>query len=121
MAAPLSPRATGWTSPAYRPEISAAKGKPIFEVRIDEIGPVRRRPGIGIFSGNEQKTARERVICIFAGFRKGALIPPIELVGAPPGRPYGYKLTNGTHRLYCSLAAGFTHVPAIQGFDITNA
>jgi hypothetical protein len=82
-------------SPAYRPEISAAKGKPIFEVRIDEIGPVRRRPGIGIFSGNEQKTARERVICIFAGFRKGALIPPIELVGAPPGHPHGDRDANG--------------------------
>jgi hypothetical protein len=46
-------------------------------------------------------------------------IPPIELVGTPAGSLFRYKLTAGTHRLYCSLAAGFTHVPAVEGIDIT--
>jgi hypothetical protein len=46
-------------------------------------------------------------------------IPPIELVDTPAGSLFRYKLTAGTHRLYCSLAAGFTHVPAVEGIDIT--
>jgi hypothetical protein len=104
---------------AYRVDLGAAKGEGAFEARIEEIEPVRRKPGVGIFNTNETKTARERVVCILTGFRTGAAIPPIELVDAAPGSGFRYKLTAGTHRLYCSFAAGFTHVPAVQGFDIT--
>jgi G:T-mismatch repair DNA endonuclease (very short patch repair protein) len=46
-------------------------------------------------------------------------IPPVEIVEMPVGGPHHHKLTAGVHRLYCSLAAGFTHVPTIEGFDIT--
>jgi hypothetical protein len=104
---------------AYRVDLGAAKGEKVFEARMDEIEPVRRKPGVGIFNTNETKTARQRVVCILSGFRTGAAIPPIELVDAPSGDRFRYKLTAGTHRLYCSLAAGFTHVPAVEGFDIT--
>jgi hypothetical protein len=104
---------------AYRVDLSAAKGRTVFEVPIDEIGPVRRKPSVGIFNKNDRKTARERVLCILNGFRTNAAIPPIELVDTPAGSPFRYKLTAGTHRLYCSLAAGFSHVPAVEGFDIT--
>jgi hypothetical protein len=108
--------ATGGT---YRVDLGATKAEAVFEARIDEIGPVRRNPGVGIFNSNETKTARERVVCILKGFRKGAAIPPVELVDAPAGSPFRYKLVAGTHRLYCSLAAGFSHVPAFEGLDIT--
>jgi hypothetical protein len=104
---------------AYRVDLDAAKGGAVFEARIDEIGPVRRKPGVGIFNKNEIKTARERALCILKGFRTDAAIPPIELVGAPAGSPFRYKLVAGTHRLYCSLAARFSHVPAVEGLDIT--
>src|SRR6266852_6251262 len=104
---------------AYRVDLTAAKDQAVVEARIDEIGPIRRRPGVGIFNNNEVKTARERVLCILKGFRTGAAIPPVELVDAPAGSPFRYKLVAGTHRLYCSLAAGFSHVPAVEGFDIT--
>jgi hypothetical protein len=104
---------------AYRVDIAGAKGQRIFEARIDEVGPVRRKPGVGIFNKNEELTARERVQRILNGFQSNAAIPPIELVDAPAGSPFRYMLTAGTHRLYCSLAAGFTHVPAVEGFDIT--
>jgi hypothetical protein len=104
---------------AYRVDLAAAKGQRVFEARIDEIGPVRRKPGIGIFNTDATKTARERVVCILTGFRTGAAIPPVELVDAPPGSSFLYKLTAGTHRLYCSLAASFSHVPAVERFDIT--
>lgn len=72
---------------AYRVDLPAAKGQAVFEARIDEIGPVRRNPGVGIFHKNEIKIR--------------------------------YKLTAGTHRLYCSIAAGFSRVPAVEGLDIT--
>jgi len=104
---------------AYRSNSHAAKGQAIVEVSITDIGPVRRKPGVGIFNNNQEKTARERVISILSGFRIGTAIPPIEIVDAPAGSAFRYKLTAGTHRLYCSLAAGFIHAPAVEGFDIT--
>jgi hypothetical protein len=104
---------------AYRVDRSAPKGQRVFEARIDDIGPVLRHFGVGIFNNNEEMTARERVLRILNGFRTGVAIPPIELLDMPAGSPFRYKLTAGTHRLYCSLAAGFTHVPAMEGFDIT--
>lgn len=73
----------------YRVDLNSAKGQMVFEARIDEIGPVRRAPGIGIFNNNEEKTARERVVCILTGFRTGATIPPIELVNTPRAAPFG--------------------------------
>ncbi|MFY9900738.1 MAG: hypothetical protein WAK67_23555 [Xanthobacteraceae bacterium] len=108
------------TARAYRADSNAAEGRLVFEVRIGDIGPVGRKLGVGIFNNNKEKTARERVVSILTGFRKGAAIPPIELVDAPSGSPFRYKLTAGTHRLYCALAVGFSHVPAVEGFDITD-
>jgi len=73
-------------SRAYRVDVAGAKGQRIFEARIDEVGPVRRNPGIGIVNKNEELTAREQVLRILNGFRSNAAIPPIELVDAPAAR-----------------------------------
>jgi hypothetical protein len=89
----------------------------IFEVSIKDVGPARRSPGVGIFNDGEEGTARTRAIRILRGFRLGEAIPPVELVEGKPEYGHRYKLTNGVHRLYCSLAVGFTHVPAVEGFD----
>jgi hypothetical protein len=105
---------------AYRVDQAAANGQRVFEARIAEIGPVRRNPGVGTFNDNDEMAARERVLRILNGFRGGVDIPPVELVNMPAGSPFRYKLTAGTHRLYCSLAVGFSHVPAIEGFDIAR-
>jgi hypothetical protein len=96
------------------------RGRRIFQVDIRDIAPVRRAPGIPIFNDSHDTglTARERVVAILDGFRDGAVIPPVEVVTAEEGSPQSFKLTHGAHRLYCSLAAGFTHVPAVIGFDI---
>jgi hypothetical protein len=102
----------------YCVNIEAAKGKEIFIVKIDEVGPVRRKPGVGIFNTNVEATAKDRVISILAGFRNGAAIPPVEVVLEPKGSKFPYRLVHGAHRFYCSLAAGFSHVPAVKGFDI---
>jgi hypothetical protein len=89
---------------------------PIVEVSIADICPVHR--SVGVFRASEDGIpARERVVKILRGFRLGELIPPVEVVKCNSGSSYAYRLTNGTHRLYCSLGAGFTHVPAVQPSD----
>lgn len=104
---------------AYRVDAAMVGTQKLFHVKIDDIAPVQRNPGVGIFNNNEKLTARERVVSILRDFRNDAALYPIEAVDVPAGGPYRYKLTHGVHRLYCSLAAGFTHVPVVEGFDIT--
>lgn len=103
----------------FRPDLEAVKGETVFEARIDEVAPLRRNPGVGIFNNNEEATARERVVRLLKGFRNGDAIPPVELVPDAAFEGCRYKITHGSHRFYCSLAAGFSYVPAIIGFDIT--
>ena len=102
-------------SKAYH--LDTLEKREIHEVRIEDVGPVCRNPGTGIFSDSaDEGPARERVVRILRGFRLGEAIPPVEIVSDQSGL-HRYKLVNGTHRFYCSLAAGFTHVPAVEGFD----
>ncbi|MFL6311905.1 MAG: hypothetical protein ACJ71W_07345 [Terriglobales bacterium] len=66
-------------------------------------------------------TAKDRVLKILRGFLANEAIPPVEVVELlPPVAPYRYKLTNGTHRFYLSIAAGFRQIPAVDGFDINS-
>lgn len=104
-------------SSAYRADLSFSKnGEPILEVRISDVGPVHRP--VGVFRDSEEGiSAQERVLRILRGFRLVEAIPPVRVVECESRSPHRYKLTDGTHRLYCSLAAGFTHVPAMKGFD----
>jgi hypothetical protein len=94
----------------------------VREVLIKDVGPVRRNPGVGIFNDSEEEggSARERVVRILRGFRFDNAIPPVEIVEGEAGKPSRYKLVHGAHRLYCSLAAGFKCVPAIEGFDVNR-
>jgi hypothetical protein len=103
----------------FRPDLGAVGTEVVFEARIEEVAPLRRNPGVGIFNNNEEATARERVVRLLRGFREGTAIPPVELVADSSFSGCRYKITHGSHRFYCSLAAGFSHVPAIIGFDIT--
>jgi hypothetical protein len=103
--------------PAYRVDVSQAHGLHIILVPISDIEPVRRVLSHGVFNNNEEMSAQHRVVRILKGFRKEEPLPPVEVVRNPPGSARPYKLTAGVHRLYCSLAAGFTHVPTIEGYD----
>ena len=103
------------TSRTYSVDSSAAGDHRIFEVSIEDVREVSRTPGVGVFNDNEQMSARERVLQILRGFNTGTKIAPVKVVCEPPGSRYRYKLVNGTHRFYCSLAAGFSHVPAVEG------
>ncbi len=104
---------------AYR----TAKSPRILTVSIDDVGPVNLALRRQIFlDSDEEGTARERVSRIFRGFRRGDAIPPVEIVDGKPGYGYRFKLTHGAHRFYCSVAAGFTHVPAVRTtFDVTDS
>jgi hypothetical protein len=103
---------------AYRPDQSLFENQQIQDVCIDDVGPVCRSSGVGIFNdSSEGISARERVVSILRGFRSGAALPPVKIIENQQGHPHLYKLVDGTHRFYCSLAAGFTHVPAVRGFD----
>jgi|SRR5713226_3933377 len=91
----------------------------VLEVLIEDVGPVHRNAGVGIFNDSEEEgcSARERVLRILRGFRLNNTIPPVKIVSGQPGYAYRYKLVHGVHRFYCSLAAGFTSVPTIEGLD----
>jgi hypothetical protein len=99
-------------SNSYRSADSSA-----FTIPIEEVAPLLRVPLFRDDPHEERKTAGERVLRLFLGFRADAAIPPVTIIDGPTGSGYRYKLTEGAHRFYCSLAAGFTHVPAVKGFD----
>ena len=105
-------------SKAYRVGLDAARAGAVFQIRADEVRPVKRNPGVGIFNDNEEASAKSRVVSIFRGFVADAAIPPVEVIPESSGSAFNYKLVAGVHRFYCSLAAGFSHVPAVKGFDI---
>ena len=105
---------------AYVADPTKADGRRIFEIPIEDVRAVSRNPGVGIFTDNVKDSARERVVRILRWFVSGKEIEPVKVVCEPPGSPYRYKLVDGAHRFYCSVAAGFSHVPAVTGFDITT-
>jgi hypothetical protein len=84
--------------------------EPITQVSIEDVSPLLRKP---LFRDDLETgiSASDRVMSILRGIRLGDAIPPVDIV--PAGAPYPYRLVAGAHRFYCSLAAGFTHVPAI--------
>ena len=104
---------------AYRVDQKKAKEKQILEIKIDEISPVKRSPGVPTFNDciETGRSARDRVVYFLSRFVNDAVIEPVKVTLESSDSEFRYQLKDGTHRLYCSLAAGFTHVPAIKGFD----
>lgn len=105
-------------SAAYVVDKSNVGNRGICLIAINDVAPAQRAPGVPVFkeSLDEGITASERVSRILRGFVTGAAIPPVEMVRTLAG-PYTYKLIDGLHRFYCSVAAGFAHIPAVKGFD----
>lgn len=100
---------------AYAVDPTAYPDMPVMEIAIDQIASVTRSPGVGIFNDNEEATAQQRVVRLLTAFRTGVLLPPVKVVEQRSGSPF--KLVEGCHRLYCSLAVGFTHIPTVRGFN----
>jgi hypothetical protein len=97
--------------PAPYPDMS------LMEIAIDQIAAVTRSPGVGIFNDNDEATARQRVVRLLTAFRTDILLPPVKVVEPRSGSAHRFKLVEGCHRLYCSLAVGCTHIPAVRGFN----
>jgi hypothetical protein len=61
---------------------------------------------------------RTRLICVLNGIARGAEIDAVPVLKLPssdlPSRaPYGYRLLDGFHRFYASIAAGFECLPVV--------
>jgi hypothetical protein len=106
------------SSLAYRYAPDAA-GRRVCLIRIVDIEPARRGPGVAVFNDDIEEgiAAKERVQRILRGFLENAELPPVELSKQAGPIPYPFRLNHGVHRLYCSLAAGYTHVPAVKFLD----
>ena len=102
---------------AYRCDHAAAGGRRVCLIPIVDIGPFRRAPGIQVFNADswEGISARDRVERILRAFVVNDALPPVELT-KQAGR-YPFSLNGGLHRVYCSIAAGFTEIPAIKFID----
>jgi hypothetical protein len=108
------------TSHSYRVDPESFPERSHYEVRIDEVAPVRRQLSHGVFNNDAWTglSAKDRVINILRGFVSGAALPPVEVAKLQQGSLYSYRLVHGAHRFYLSIASGFTHVPAVDGVEL---
>ena len=86
-----------------------------LSVSVWEVEPVRRQLSYCVFADEEG------VLRIFSGFVENSAIPPVEIKRQSQGSGYPYALYDGAHRFYCSVAAGFSHVPAVVTGDREDA
>jgi len=91
------------------PEHDNLRGRPVVVVPIRSVMPLHGRVlEHGMFRG------REEVVQILHGFKEGSAIPPVLVVPLRPEAGFSHRLFSGAHRFYCALAAGYTHIPAIE-------
>lgn len=98
---------------AGKPEREGMEHLPVLTIPIDHIEATRRSLSHGVFNNGERQ-AKDRVLDILRGFRRGDQLPPIEVVRLPDGSSCSHRLHHGAHRFYCAVAAGYSHVPAVE-------
>ena len=81
---------------------------------VEPVSPERRERGVFI-------EGEEKVLKIFCGFVENSAILPVKIKTQSQGSVYPYALYDGAHRFYCSVAAGFSHVPAVVTGDLEDA
>ena len=87
----------------------------VLLIPVDRVEPLYDcKRSHGVFNDNGVETAQERVLSLLNGFRRGDRIPPLQVVRLPEGFECSHRLYHGAHRFYCSVAAGYSHVPAIE-------
>lgn len=97
-------------SPTARAYLSDRKAPCI---PLHDIEPPFRSPGVKKdWCGFD----RARMVCILKGFVAGDRIPPVSLRTLPETldspSPYRFRVHDGYHRFYASLAAGFDLLPS---------
>jgi hypothetical protein len=55
----------------------------------------------------------ERMVSVLQGIANRMIIPPVEVTVSQEEGEYRYKVHNGYHRFYASVAAGFPCLPTI--------
>jgi len=98
--------------------ISAAYGLPegdVFLAPLSSIMPMTDTQMIGRSRLTFNGLDRDRMVSALSAIATGATLPPIKLF---PHRHQGFEflLADGMHRFYASMAVGFTHIPAIEGW-----
>jgi hypothetical protein len=95
-------------APSYRSTPDA------IVVPLREIEPPFRNPeGMLDWYGFD----RSRMIRVLSWMATGAEIQPVPVVALPPAddpaAPFAYRVCNGFHRFYASVAAGFEMLPVV--------
>jgi hypothetical protein len=102
------------TTRCYKADETAVPGRQVTTIPVSDVEPLVRDGTHGVFNDSPHwGSARERVTKILNGFRAGTPLPPVKLVRTGGRGLYQYRLYDGAHRFYCSVAAGFSAVPAI--------
>ena len=84
-------------------------------VPLSDIEPFERSVGTGGF--RDDRSVRR----ILEGFREKAVIPPIKVSDRKTTQGYKFRLTDGYHRYFLSIAAGFSYIPVvIKNFELTD-
>lgn len=108
--------------PAYVATNSPWPNLQVLQVAISAVEPLQRNGTHGVFNDNPKfGSAHDRVVRILRGFRENSSIPPVEIARLPGTEAPRYKLIHGGHRMYCSIAAGYSHVPAVEDPDFFDA
>ena len=96
----------------------------VFIIPIDSVRPPKRAEGVPMFNATEVDgkvmSARERTISILTAIAQGTPLPPVKVVALPDSEKYKFKLVDGVHKFLCSVAAGYSHIPAVYGIDIKD-
>lgn len=100
-------------SSSYRWDESTFPDRQVEMISCAEVQPLDRQLSHGVFNDSPNATARVRVMRLLDGFLSDAAIPPVELIRIGGIGQVRFRLHHGAHRFYCSVAAGFSHVPAI--------
>jgi hypothetical protein len=95
---------------------SAYKSTTDETIALDDIEPVFRLRNT---PRDCRGFRRADLVSILKGFAADAEIPPIDLLIIPQlgdlsGDPFKYRIVDGFHRFYASIAAGFEFVPATR-------
>lgn len=93
-----------------------------FLIQIESVEPLTERARLrGIFCNDRKsgESAKDRVVRILEWVREDCEIEPVKVVNSKLAE-YEYKLAAGCHRFYCAHAMGFTSIPAVLGFDISD-
>jgi hypothetical protein len=82
----------------------------VVSVPLVEIEPPFRVPAC---VKNSRGFDRERLDFVLRGIATGAQIPPVSLQELPLAGPYRYRVCDGFHRFYASIAADFKYLPGV--------